>query len=144
MTKSLMLRVWFGLFVAVVFVAGLGAGVVLAPRLASPSPSRAVATRAPGERGAFPRQPGMGPTRLAPQLASELGLDAAQEQQLEEVFARRRQRLEEIQHGVRDQFETEQRALRQEIRKILTDEQMAKFDEWLRRPRRGQRRPPQP
>jgi len=145
MTKSLMLRVWFGLFVAVIFAAGAGVGVMLAPRVVPPSPPRAgVPVRAPGERGAFPRQPGMGPTRLAPQLAEALGLDAEQERQLDEVFARRRQRLEEIQRGVRDQFETEQRAMRQEIRRILTEEQMAKFDEWLRRPRRGQRRPPQP
>ena len=145
MTKSLMLRVWFGLFVAVVFAAGFGAGVMLAPRVVPPSPPRAgVPVRAPGERGAFPRQPGMGPTRLAPQLAKELGLDAEQERQLDDLFARRRQRLEEIQHGVREQFEEEQRALREEIRTILNEEQMAKFDEWLRRPRRGQRRPSQP
>ena len=145
MTKSLMLRVWFGLFVAVVFAAGVGAGVMLAPRLVPPAPSRAgVPVRVPGERGAFPRQPGMGPTRLGPELAEALGLDAEQEQQLDALFARRRQRLEEIQHGVREQFETEQRALREEIRTILSEEQMAKFDEWLRRPRRGSRRPPQP
>ena len=146
MTKPLMLRVWFGLFVAVVFAAGVGAGVMLAPRLMPPFEPRAGApVRAPGDRGNFPRPPGMGPVRLAPQLAKELGLDAEQERQLDEVFARRRERLESIQHGVRDQFETEQRALREEIRKILNEEQMAKFEEWLRRPsRRGQRRPPQP
>jgi Spy/CpxP family protein refolding chaperone len=145
MTKSLMLRVWFGLFVAVIFAAGVGAGVMLAPRFAPSSSSRAgVPVRSPGDRGAFPRQPGMGPTRLAPQLAEELGLDAEQERQLDDVFKRRRERLEEIQHGVRDQFEAEQRALREEIRTILTEEQMAKFDEWLRRPRRGSRRPSRP
>jgi len=145
MTKSLMLRVWFALFVAVIFAAGFGAGVMLAPRLAPPLAPRAGASvRPPGERGGFPRQPGMGPTRLAPQLAKELGLSADQERQLDDLFVRRRQRLEEIQHGVRDQFEAEQRALRDEIRTILTEEQMTQFDEWLRRPRRGSRRPPQP
>jgi Spy/CpxP family protein refolding chaperone len=144
MTKSLMLRVWFGLFVAVIFAAGVGAGVMLAPRFAPSSPRAGVPVRPPGERGAFPRQPGMGPTRLAPQLAEELGLDAEQERQLDDVFKRRRERLEQIQHGVRDQFEAEQRALRQEIRTILTEEQMAKFDEWLHRSRRGSRRPPRP
>ena len=144
MTKSLMLRVWFGLFVAVIFAAGVGAGVMLAPRFAPSSPRAGVPVRPPGERGAFPRQPGMGPTRLAPQLAEELGLDAEQERQLDDVFKRRRERLEQIQHGVRDQFEAEQRALRQEIRTILTEEQRAKFDEWLHRSRRGSRRPPRP
>jgi len=146
MTKSLMLRVWFGLFVAVIFAAGAGVGVMLAPRLASPSaPAAGAPVRTPADRRGLPRSPGMGPVRLAPQLAEELGLDAEQARQLDDLFARRRQRLEDIQHGVREQFEAEQRALREEIRKILNEEQMAKFEEWLRRSsRRGSRRPPQP
>lgn len=143
MTKQAMLRVWFGLFVAVVFAAGAGTGLVLAPRLLPPAGGGVGAP--PVVRGGFPRQPGMvGPMRLAPQLAEALGLDADQQQKLEEVFARRRGRLESIQRGVRRQFEDEQRALREEIRTILSDEQMALFEDWLRRSaRRGLRRPPQ-
>ena len=146
MTKYLTLRVWFGLFVAGFLAAGVGAGGSLAPRIAPSASSRVDAPmRTPADRRIPSRTPGMGPTRLAPQLAKELGLDAEQERQLDDLFARRRERLESIQHGVRDQFETEQRALREEIRKILNGEQMAKCEEWLRRPsRRGQRRPPQP
>jgi len=142
MTKQAMLRVWFGLFVAVVFAAGAGTGLVLAPRLL---PLRGGALAAPpAVRGGFPRQAGMGPMRLAPQLAEALGLDADQQQKLDEVFARRRGRLESIQGGVRQKFEEEQRALREEIRTILSAEQMTRFEDWLRRPpRRGLRRPPQ-
>lgn len=145
MTKSLMLRVWFGLFVAVIFAAGVGAGVMLAPRLSPSSPALVDApVRTPSDRRGLPRPP-VGPTRLAPQLAKELGLDAEQERQLDDLFARRRQRLEEIQHGVRQQFEAEQRTLREEIRKILNEEQMTRFEEWLRRSsRRGSRRLPPP
>ena len=130
-------RVWFGLFVALVFAAGAGTGVMVAPRL---TPDR-VGPRAfeggrpwPGVRG-----PNGERRRLAPLLAQELGLDADQQQKLSEVFARRRGRLEAIQQNVRQQFEAEQKELRQEIQAILRPDQMQKFEEWLRRAER--RRP---
>lgn len=146
MTKSLSLRLWFGLFVIVVFGAGVGAGLMLAP-LRPPRPLTAAFEPAPmpGDRGILPRQPGMGSLQLVPQLAGALGLSDEQERQLDDVFARRRLRLESIQRDVRGRFEEEQREMREEIRTILTAEQWATFREWLRRPLgHNQRRPPRP
>ncbi len=127
-------RVWFGLFVALVFVAGAGAGVMVAPRLA---PARHAPPRAfEGRPGPGLRGPNGERRRLAPLIARDLGLDADQQEKLSEVFARRRGRLEAIQKNVRQQFEAEQKELREEIRAILRPDQMQKFDEWLQRAER--------
>ncbi len=135
-------RVWFGLFVALVFAAGAGTGVMVAPRLA---PYRSGFPRAfdPGRPWAGIRGPnGERPRRLAPLLAEELGLDADQQQKLSEVFARRRERLQAIQRNVRQQFEAEQKELRQEIQGILRPDQMQKFEAWLQRVERRRQRGP--
>lgn len=141
MTKQ-MTRVWFGLFVALVFAAGAGTGVMVAPRLepASRVPPRAFEGRpGPGLRG-----PNGERRRLAPIIARDLGLDADQQQKLSELFARRRGRLEAIQQNVRQQFEAEQKELREGIRAILRPDQMQKFDEWLKRAAERRRRRPGP
>lgn len=138
MTTTAM-RIWFGVFVAFVFAAGVATGLVVAPHLFSP------------EAGPFPPMPpGFGPgagrpgvpmpAPLVRRLADELQLDQAQQQKLEAVFERRRERLQTFNREVRERFETEQRDLRSEIAEILTPEQQKRFDEWLLRPaRRGPR-----
>lgn len=141
MTTTAM-RIWFGVFVALVFAAGVATGLVVAPRLFLP------------EGGPFtPVGPGFGPgpgmrpgasmpAPLVRRLAGELQLDEAQQQKLEAVFERRRERLQTFNREVRERFETEQRDLRSEIAEILTPEQQKRFDEWLLRPpRRGPRGP---
>lgn len=136
MMKTAKMRAWFGLFVALVFVTGMGAGVLVAPRILPPPAQRFQTTGGPG-RSFGGRSTGLGPGRLAPRVAEEIGLDADQQEQLEEVFARRRGRLESIQRDLRRQYQEEQAQLREEIRAILRPEQMDRFEEWLRRtPRR--------
>jgi len=141
MTKQIT-RVWFGLFVVLVFAAGAGTGVMVAPRL---EPGRRVMPRAfEGRPGPGLRGPNGERRRLAPLIAQDLGLDADQQQKLSEVFAQRRGRLEAIQKNVRQQFEAEQKELREEIRAILRPDQMQKFDEWLQRAAERRRRRPGP
>jgi len=135
MTKQAM-RVWFVLFVALVFAAGVAAGMMVGPRLSPRWPGpRALAVRE-GPRGL----PGMR-GRLAPVLAEELGLDADQQKKLAEVFAKRRERFAVMQRNLRQQYEDEQKGLREDIRAILRPDQMSKFEEWLKR---AQRRRPRP
>ncbi len=139
MTATVM-RLWFGVFVALVFAAGVATGVVVAPRLFPP------------EAGPLlPMSPGFGPgaglrpgapmaAPLVRRLSEDLDLDEAQQKKLQAVFERRRERLQTFNRDVRERFETEQRDLRSEIAAILTPEQQKRFDEWLLRPpRRGPR-----
>jgi Spy/CpxP family protein refolding chaperone len=133
------MRIWFSLFVLVVFSVGLAGGVALDRSLnrraafdrsfdrGGPRGPMDFAPGAPGSGG--PRRGGGAPPRvLVDRLASELDLTADQRTKIEEVLTARRTRLETVQREVRDRFEAEQRGLRDEIRKVLTPAQQEKFD----------------
>jgi len=148
-------RIWFSLFVLVVFCVGLAGGVLL---------GRSIGRRAyfdrPFDRGGgrgpmdFDRggpgpmggpRPGGGPPPrlLVDRLASELDLTADQRTKIEEVLTARRTSMETLRRDVRDRFDAEQRSLRDDIRKVLTPEQQAKFDKNEKdRGRFGRRGPP--
>ena len=133
-------RVWFGLFVTLVFVAGAGAGALIAPRLGPPAgvllePPPMM----PGRPG--PGGPSFMPGPLARGLAEELQLDAPQRERLQQLFATRRDRLRAFHDETRARYEREQRELYDELRTLLTPEQMQRFETWARRgPGRGARR----
>ena len=144
-------RVWFSLFVLVVFCVGLAGGVVI---------GRVVGRRAyfdrsfdrggaggpmdfgPGGPGG-PRRGGPPSRMLVDRLSRDLDLTADQRTKVEEVLTARRSTMEALQRDVRSRFEAEQRSLRDEIRKVLTPEQQVKFDKNEDERRRfGRRGPP--
>jgi Spy/CpxP family protein refolding chaperone len=124
-------KLWFGVFVIVVFALGAAAGVV-ADRY--------------GVFGRRPFRPGMmrggppNPSQIADRMSRELGLSDAQRAQLEEIFRRNGDRLEQFRHETGSRFETLRKQLDAEIIAILTPEQRAKFEE--QRQRRERNRPP--
>ena len=124
-------RQWAGLFVLVVFVAGLAAGVAVQPWL-RPGPSR----------GIGPRDVVGGPApdrmseRLLERISVDIDLTPEQDQRLRTVFDGRRQRMRDINEEVRDQFETQQMEMNAEISDILTPEQMEIFENEIVRMRR--------
>ena len=139
-------RVWFALFVLVVFCAGLAGGVLIDRALGR----RAAAFERGGPRGPMDFGPGGpggrrgGPPRmLVDRLAGELNLTSEQRTKVEDILTARRARLETVQREVRERFDTEQQALRDEIRAVLTPDQQQKFDANERdRGRFGRRGPP--
>lgn len=148
-------RIWFSLFVLVVFCGGLAGGVALDRslnrRAALDRSFDRGGPRGPMDIGPGGPAPGGGPRRgggppprmLVDRLASELDLTADQRTKIEEVLTARRTRLETVQREVRDRFEAEQRSLRDEVRKVLTPEQQEKFDKnEQERSRFGRRGPP--
>ncbi|MBI2834890.1 MAG: hypothetical protein HYX76_10750 [Acidobacteria bacterium] len=137
------MKLWTAVFALLLFSSGVAVGMIVQASLLPSGPR--------GFRGGPPRLGGpLRPGRdvLADRLASELKLSADQRAELDEIFARRRGRLEGFHAQVRARFETEQRELREDIRKILTPEQQRLFDEWLQRqppdrpPGRPRGRPP--
>ena len=128
-------RLWAGLFVLVVFVAGFAAGVVVRPWL-GPGPSRGF-----GPRGMVGRPPLDRVTERI--LANIADLTPEQDQDLRAVFDGRQQRLREINEEVRDRFETQQAQMDAEISAILTPEQMEIFENEIlsMRRERGRRGP---
>ena len=117
------MRLWAGLFVLVVFVAGLAAGVLVRPWL-SPSPPRSFSARGMVGRPAPDRMT----ERLLDRTSARLDLTEDQEQRLRAAFDGRLQRLREINEQVRERFETQQTQMNAEIAAILTPEQMEIFE----------------
>jgi len=148
-------RIWFALFVLVVFGIGLAGGVVLDRSLGRRSSFDRFSDRGPrgqvdvgpggqGPGGGSRRGGGPPPRVLVDRLARDLDLTADQRTKIERVLTARRTRLETVQREVRERFDAEQQSLREEIRTLLTPEQQEKFDksEQQQRSRSGRRGPP--
>ena len=125
MTAEMRTRMWVSLFVLVVFLAGLGAGIVAAPWLAlGPRPGFG-----PG-RGGPPMPPMSG--RVLERMASRLDMSDEQSERLAALFDARRERFRsigrEMRRDMRARFAAERETFRAAIAEILTPAQMALFD----------------
>ena len=119
-------RLWIGLFVLVVFLAGLGAGIVAAPWLDRGGRQE----RGFGRDGLRP--PG-GSERLVERMSARLDLNADQAARLRALFDVRRDRVRAFRREMRERLATQQQSFRTAIAEVLTPEQMATFDaEFLR------------
>jgi len=122
-------KLWFAVFVLVVFCIGAAAGVV-ADR------NRVFGRRPFGMMRGAPPKPG----EIADRMSRELGLTSDQRTQLEAVFQRNGDRLEKFRTETGAQFNVLRKQLDSEISAILTPGQRAKFEE--ERKRRERSRPP--
>jgi hypothetical protein len=132
-------RVWFALFVLVVFCAGAAAGIVIGRHV----PPREFGGGMPFfGRGRGPGPMGMGgpgrgeppalPPHLVEHLASELQLDDAQTTEIRRILDERRDRLDQVHREAREKFDQEQRGLHEAIRAVLRPDQREKFDRMTR------------
>ncbi len=135
--NSTRMRLWAGLFVLVVFVAGIAGGVAVRPWIVSESQAASAEPDLRGGGRGARRAPMT--ERLLDRIASDIGLTEEQDQQLREVFETGRQRLREVSEDVGRQFETEREQMNAEIATILTAEQMEKFDQEIVRMSRERR-----
>lgn len=149
-------RIWFGLFVLVVFVFGGATGFVagrLFPtmRFARVGPDgpggdgfRRGGPGGPGRGPLFGRGPGAPalPPQLLDRLTREVQLDATQRDQIGKLLEERRDRFEDVHRQARERFDKEQRDLHAAIRALLRPDQQQKFEDFLdRRPPPPDRRP---
>lgn len=124
-------KLWFALFVLVVFCLGAAAGVVADRYTALRRPSFG-----PGRMGGgmgFMRPGPPRPSEIADRMSRELDLTPEQRQQLEAVFERNGDRLQHFRRQTGAQFDVLRKQLDSEISAILTPEQRAKFEEQRRR-----------
>ena len=124
-------RFWIGLFVLVVFLAGLGAGIITAPWLGRGGP------------------PELGRSeRLVERMSARLELSDEQAAQLRVLFDARRDRFRGFSREMRERLAAERESFRAAIAEVLTPAQMATFEaEFLRmngRRGRGPRGPGRP
>jgi hypothetical protein len=147
-------RMWFALFVLVVFCLG-GAGGFILGRHAPPfrGPGEPPLDEGPGARGGGPgrrggpppfgRGPGPGgpggplgmPPEIAGRLGDELQLDEAQRAQLRTLMEAQRPKFEQVHREARERFDAQQRELRAAIRALLRPDQVQRFDEFMNRRR---------
>lgn len=140
MNAGMRTRMWISLFVLVVFLAGLGAGIAGATWL-----SRGGRDPGFGPGGGAPPVPPMG-GRVLNRMASRLDMSDEQRERLSELFDARRERFRaidrEMRRELRARFAAEQGTFRAAIAGILTPEQMTLFDAEIVRmgeERRGRR-----
>ena len=149
-------RIWFALFVLVVFCLGGAGGFFLGRQVprgrffaggpAAPGPpgdggfggiagSPGLRRGGPGRGGPPPFGRGLGPPpgELVNRLTTELQLDAGQQTQLRQILDDRRDRLEAVHRDARERFDKEQRDLHAAIRAALRPDQQARFDRFLDR-----------
>ena len=131
-------RIWFSLFVLAVFCMGLAVGVLTGRRM-GPPPPRAGFFPDAGPLGPPPGRGGPPPGMLVDRLADVLQLTPDQRSKLEPIFAERRRRLDAVHEDVVARTEKEQREFQDEIRKVLTPDQQARFQRWLDEAPRGRR-----
>lgn len=139
-------RVWFTLFVLVVFCVGLAGGILIGRQIPGQRPFDRL-LRGPREVGpplaGDGRRGGLLRGLLIERLSRDLELTAEQRTTIDGALASSRTRLDTMQQDVRDRFDTERRTIRDEIRKVLTPAQQQKFDQIERDGRgRGRRGPP--
>ena len=139
MNAEMRTRMWVSLFVLVVFLAGLGAGIVASPWLA------------PGPRPGFGPGLGLGGPPVPPlsgrvleRMASRLDMSDEQIKRLSGLFDARRERFRsidrEVRREMRARFAAEQETFRTAIAEILTPAQMALFDSEIARMAEERRR----
>jgi len=126
------LRLWFALFVLVVFCLGLAGGVLIGRRLPRERPIDLLFRGARDFRSPLAEEGrrGGGPLRglLIDRLSRDLDLTADQRATIDQALASSRIRLDALQKDVRERFDAERRAVREAIRGVLTPEQQQKFD----------------
>ena len=139
-------RIWLVTFLALVFMIGLSAGV-LVDRTLLIRPGRAAGAGA-GRGGPIGLYGPLGPPpeRYVAQLQRELALSDEQRDAILAVLDERRPRIQQLQDEARDRFVAEQQALFDAITALLTPEQADAFQQVTVRqrggPGRGQGRGP--
>jgi hypothetical protein len=136
MTPLARRRLWFALFVAVVFALGVGTGLTVG-RLFRPGHGFG----RPGHPG--PPGPPPSPAAMADRMGRELELDPDQKTRIEAVFRRGAERFEQFHAVTGREFEALRQELNTEIERELTPEQRARFRQLGAGPR-GHHPPPPP
>ena len=109
----------------VIYVAGIVTGN-FASGLAKGTPEESQ-----GEQSARPRPPRM--HDLVRRMESRLHLESEQTVQVREIVEASQERMRALNDELRPKFETESQSMRLEIEALLTEEQLAKFDEVFER-----------
>ena len=125
-------KLWFVLFIVVVFGSGLGTGLVIAR----------FGPRGPWTGRHGPPGPPPSPSDSAAHVARDLGLTSEQEREVRAAFERGAARLNEFRVRTGQEFDGLLNQLNADIEKTLSPDQRERFREHL--PERRRHQPPPP
>ncbi|HWW86320.1 MAG TPA: hypothetical protein VNZ26_22155 [Vicinamibacterales bacterium] len=123
-------KTWFAVFIALVFVGGVGTGFLIRPSIESTVVARSRFWAEPDE----PRST----SQLVTILAKELGLTESQHQQIEGALNQRREAIHAFREDIRKRTEEQRRAVMADIERVLTPDQRQRFESFVAR-RRAER-----
>jgi Spy/CpxP family protein refolding chaperone len=103
----------------VIFIAGLGTGVLLDKRLGT-LPPPPVSPALPAQR-----------LELMGRMNRQLNLTPPQREIIEQIFHESRERIRKLRETVEPKVKEETRLVRERIRQVLTPEQLRKFDQLM-------------
>ena len=130
-------KIWISLFMLVVFLVGLGVGVVATPWLGGrPRIGGMFGSGRPGPPGGPPAMN----ERLMERLSRSIELTDEQTDRLEALFDTSRDRFREISRAMRKRFDRERDTFRTALSDILTTEQLEQFESKIVRRGEEQRR----
>jgi hypothetical protein len=105
-------RVWFAAFILLVFILGLGSGVIVRPYL---------------EQAATHWLPPPSPTAMVAMFTKRLDLTPTQQRQVEQILEARRQTFGTFSEDIRQRIDAERDRTLAEIEQVLTPEQRVRF-----------------
>ena len=139
MKEGLSTQLWVSVSVIVVFLMGLGTGVLLDARFSGSGrpPLRgleSVRGRPPGRPPGRPHiwHERRAPNRMLRRLGTTLDLSGEQTERLQALFRTQREQSGEIGRDMRQQLDTRREAFRASVAEILTPTQMELFEKKFR------------
>ncbi len=113
-------KFWIALSFLAIFAAGIVSGVILERHLLDQKPRREHRTSREGSRE--------GGNRFLDRMAEELDLTAEQKQHMQDLFKNNEERIKQLHSDMDDQLRALRAQFVEEIKSVLTEEQVQKFD----------------
>ncbi|NOR15121.1 MAG: hypothetical protein GQ544_05415, partial [Candidatus Aminicenantes bacterium] len=117
-------KFWIALSFLAIFAAGIVSGVILERHLLDQKPGREHRTSRMGPRDSSRE----GGNRFLDRMAEELDLTAEQKQQMQDLFKNNEERIKQLHSDMADQLRALRTQFMEEIKSVLTEEQVKKFD----------------
>ena len=113
-------KFWIALSFLAIFVAGIAGGVVLERHFLDKKPNREHRSSRESSRE--------GGNRFLDRMAEELSLTVEQKQQMQDIFNNNEARIKQLHNDMDNQLRALRGQFMEEIKSILSEEQIQKFD----------------
>ena len=121
-------KFWIAISFLAIFIAGIVGGVVLERHFLDKDPRRGYHSSRVSSRESSGESSREGGNRFLDRMAEELSLTAEQKLQMQGLFKKNEARIKQLHSDMDDQLRALRAQLMEEIKSVLTEEQIQKFD----------------